>query len=416
MALRRKYGTGSWYTDADGRHHWMSSRTGPDGGRVRTHLSGRDEVELQARVRAHLAAVDPAALATLPAPETTTFAGWVDGWLLRKARTRSAETVSWYAGLLRNHCRGLDLIPLGSITVVDIERTISSVDRAPTRAAVRKALSSVFADAVRRGVLARNPVAATDPERVPDEDIAVWTEEEFAAAMKAANGTEWAARLAVMACGLRQSERLGLRWEDVVLDGPRPMIRVRRTAVRAGWLHGCASPHRCGVPSRCPQRTPKPTSRDGAKTASGTRDVAIPTAVVSLLLEHRQRQGEMRARWVQSRQKKTGVDRKPLEWNRDNLVFCNRDGKPEDHRNDRRKFDALADAAGVRRVRPHSMRHLYATLALASGADPRTIAEQAGWSMRATMSMLDRYTHARDEARTAVAGAIGDALFEPRKE
>ena len=67
-------------------------------------------------------------------------------------------------------------------------------------------------------------------------------------------------------------------------------------------------------------------------------------------------------------------------------------------------WHALCDRAGVRRCRPHDLRHTAASVLLMQGADLRTVMEVLGHSRMATTS--DLYTHVLDEAKTDAAGRM----------
>lgn len=56
-----------------------------------------------------------------------------------------------------------------------------------------------------------------------------------------------------------------------------------------------------------------------------------------------------------------------------------------------RRFNRLVDAAGVRRIRLHDVRHTYSTLALDAGADPKLVSDRVGHAnMNVTFQI---YTH-----------------------
>lgn len=173
--------------------------------------------------------------------------------------------------------------------------------------------------------------------------------------------------------GLRRGEALGLRWEDVDLaDG---VLQVRQTL----------------------QRT-----KDGLvflppKTARSRRVIALPKTLVTALKEHKSRQ-------------EAEEDAAGERWTESGLVFTTAIGTPIEPRNLNRHFNGLCEAAGIRRVRLHDLRHTCATLLLAQGVDGRTIMELLGHSAIAVT--MNIYTHVRlDVLRSAVDrmdGVLGD--------
>lgn len=98
-----------------------------------------------------------------------------------------------------------------------------------TYAVLRMALD----DAVRDGLLVRNPAAAVARPKVARTDAAVLTVEQVQAVLAASVGTRIRPVLVVLAAtGLRRGEALGLRWSDVDLDAGQ--ARVAGSLVRVG--------------------------------------------------------------------------------------------------------------------------------------------------------------------------------------
>src|SRR5262245_25101664 len=78
---------------------------------------------------------------------------------------------------------------------------------------------------------------------------------------------------------------------------------------------------------------------------------------------------------LRDRRKAQDVDRRAAtptqEWDETGLVFTGRYGRPVDPRHFNRRFDAMCDRAGVRRIRVHDTRHTSASLLAALDAHPR---------------------------------------------
>jgi integrase len=72
------------------------------------------------------------------------------------------------------------------------------------------------------------------------------------------------------------------------------------------------------------------------------------------------------------------------------------------------RFEALVKAAGVRRIKPHGLRHTSCTLALAAGVPVHVVAQRVGHS-NAAMT-LNVYAHALPDQQAAAAKALGDVL------
>lgn len=129
--------------------------------------------------------------------------------------------------------------------------------------------------------------------------------------------------------GIRQSELLGMRWDDV--DAAAPRVRVRNA-----WVRG-------------------ENSGEGKSDLSTSHSVPMTDR---LALELR----KWRLRTV------FGDD--------DELVFAHPDlGTPLDRTTVTRRFKQACRDAGVRVIRFHDLRHTFATTLAAAGVPLRTIAE-----------------------------------------
>jgi len=120
--------------------------------------------------------------------------------------------------------------------------TREATERAMSRQSVvhcLNLLSLCFDAAVLEGKIASNPCTAVSVPRVDEvlEDEDAWAylypeeiERLFAAIERSQRADFYRALFAVAIYGgLRKGEVLGLRWQDVTLDGPRPELRVRRS-------------------------------------------------------------------------------------------------------------------------------------------------------------------------------------------
>jgi integrase len=102
-----------------------------------------------------------------------------------------------------------------------------------------------------------------------------------------------------------------------------------------------------------------------SKTETGVRDVFMDEETVAVLKAWRKRQAEARLA--------LGKD-----WPDTGLVFTRDDGTPVPPQWMSVRFETLAYQAGMPPVRFHDLRHLAASLGLASGSDMKVVAEQLG--------------------------------------
>jgi integrase len=84
----------------------------------------------------------------------------------------------------------------------------------------------------------------------------------------------------------------------------------------------------------------------------------------------------------------------------DDYVFCNAFGRPLDGSALRRRYKRARDAAGLRQLRWHDLRHTFGSLLVAGGVDLVSIKDAMGHSQLTTTS---RYLHARPATERAAA-------------
>ena len=164
--------------------------------------------------------------------------------------------------------------------------------------------------------------------------------------------------------GLRRGELCGLMWAD--FDEAARTLAVRRTIhmEKGGRLVAGAT-----------------------KTGRGTRNILLPTSTAQLLSERKKHS------WS--------------EW-----IFPN-PLKPESPTNPRSAYGhlkALLDSAGLPNIRFHDLRHTFATHALASGVDAKTLSGILGHT-KASFT-LDTYTHVTGDMQRTAAEIVGDFMTE----
>jgi integrase len=171
--------------------------------------------------------------------------------------------------------------------------------------------------------------------------------------------------------GLRRGELLGLRWEDVDLDGAK--LEVVQALQRIGGELRFVTP----------------------KTDDSERTIPLPSPCVEALREHRRKQFAERS------------DAWP-DWDDHGLVFPSRRGTPMEPDNLRRSWSTIRQSAGLGPTRVHDLRHTCVTLLLDLGVPPHVVRDIVGHSdIEVTMTI---YAHVSlDEKRKALR-KLGDAL------
>jgi integrase len=242
--------------------------------------------------------------------------------------------------------------------------------------------------AVKCGVVARN--VAELVERVPsDADNSgrgAWQTEDAVAFLRSVRGERLYAAWLLSMLGLRRGEVLGLRWSDVDLDAG--LLTVRKQLAQIGWRVELAD----------------------VKTDSSEAPVALDTHTVQILRAHRANQHKQRLA--------SGPG-----WNDTDLVFTKPNGQQLHPAEVTDRFLELATQAGLPPIRLHDLRHGAATLALAAGADLKTV--QALLGHASIVLTADTYTSVLPEllansaeatARLVLAHAAASRADAPAAE
>jgi integrase len=308
-----------------------------------------------------------------------TVAEFLENWLVSVAPSLRSSTARRYRDVVRLHITSqIGRLRLGRLTPADVQRLyanrldagLSSTSVHHVHAILHRALDQ----GVKWGLLSRNVTDAVDPPRRHSPEMQVWSANDAAKVLAAANGDALEAlwHLA-LTTGMRRGELLGLRWSDVDLDVGT--LSVRRTLSR-----GSTSRLEAGEP----------------KTTAGRRRVALPASTVERLRRHATKQKEL---WLS-----VG----PGYADRD-LVFATVNGTPIHPNTLSRAYAKLIERAGVPRIRFHDLRHTSATLLLASGEHPKVVQERLGHA--SISETLDRYSHVSPDMQQRAAARF-DAIFD----
>lgn len=372
------YGLGSVYQRQDGRWVAAGAIPQPDGTRRRQTFYGPTAAAAQARLAAARAQADSGLPTRGGRQPLGAFLRW---WLEHVQRPRVAPaTYELTERLIRQHLApALGTVPLAALTAQQVAAFYAHKRRqgyAPASIGQMHAtLRTALAAAERWGLVARNvaTLARADLPRAAPAPVAVLDVEPARRFLAAARGHRLEALCIVaLYCGLRRGELAGLRWQDVDLDGAR--LHVRRKAIRIG--------------RRILEDAPK-----GGKAR--TLDLAPP--VVAALRAHRARQAAERIA--------------APEWARPDLVFVTRLGALLNPTGiNTNVVRPLIRRAGLGGLTAHGLRHSFASLALAGGADAAAVAADLGHASAVTT--LRTYRHVLPSERGRVARRVADLLAD----
>ncbi len=372
---RRGPQEGTIYQRKDGRWATGVHMGYQDGRRVRKWVIGHTRAEVAAKLAPVLKARDE----RRPVPNQRERLGpFLRRWLDEIAKpTIRASTYDSYDDILRLHLiPGLGRIAIAKLTPAEVQAFLnakSASGLSPRRvqylhAVLRRALVT----AERWGIASRNVAKLVDPPRVTRHEIRPLTPDQAHRLLEAAVGDRLdALYVTALGTGLRQGELLGLRWEDVDLEGRR--LQVRHSLARVDGKLKLLEP----------------------KTERSRRIVVLPEVVVAALRAHRTRQRMERlvagSHWVDS-----------------GHVFATTIGTPIEAAAVTRAFQRALARAGLPHSRFHDLRHAAATFLLAQGFTLEDVKNLLGHSSIVLTS--NTYGHVLEGRQQQVAAGMDAAL------
>lgn len=365
----RGNGEGTVYERADRPGTWVAvlvvgwTPAGRPTRRVRSASSRREAeamlVEMVTRHRTGL---------PLP-PASLTVGTYLAGWLDRVRSNIRATTYRHYALAVRQITADMGTVPLLSLSPSRVEAMLARMSGHAARNA-RDVLSRSLNDAVIDGLIARNAAKLARPPRVPRRQLPAPTPAEVRALLGALDGHRLRDMVLVMAAtGLRVSEAMGLRWEDV-----GDAIAVRHQLARVD-----------GEPLLVPP-----------KSARSARTIPLAPAAAAALDRQRARQARER---LAARHVGAGWDT--------GLVFTTDDGRPLSESTVQWVMARACERAGIRHIRPHDLRRFAATVVAATG-DMK--AAQAVLGHTAASLTADVYASTTEASRSRAVAALEEAI------
>lgn len=314
------------------------------------------------------------------APSKLTLSEIADTWLEAQRDRLRPRTFERYEAVLRLHVLPrLGRFKAASITeeeVAGLIRALRAAGLAP--ASINKAvmvLGRILGNAVRRGLIPVNPVDRLERgerPRTERQEMRALERDEIRALLEAADAAYRPLLATAIFTGLRRGELLGLVWADV--DFEAGLVRVRKQLDLDG-------------------------ARVTPKTPQAVREVVLMPALGRILREHRLASP-------------FAGDRQP--------VFASSVGTPLHYRNvNRRGLGQSAGRAGLNgqgrpNLRFHDLRHTFASLLVAEGANVVFVSRQLGHAspditLKVYAHLFDRVAHA-EQTRRVLEASYGNVL------
>jgi integrase len=302
------------------------------------------------------------------------LARWLDNAAKPKLREKSYES---YESLLRRYIRpALGERILSTITPLDVQDTYQKmIDRGLSARTVRYAhsvLRSAIRQAIRWRLLLQDPTDGAQLPRLGRREMRVLTAEQSRIFLATALKTHYGPIFAVaLTTGMRPSEYLALKWQDIDWDrGTASVIRTLER-VKGSWRYA------------------------ETKRARSRRIVKLQEWVVEML------------KGLQPTSQRPECNLPDAE----DLIFTTTTGRPIHSDKLAQRFKAILRQTGLSSIRLYDLRHTAATLALSAGVAPKVVAEQLGHASAAFT--LDVYSHLLPHMQEEAAIKVEKILAGP---
>lgn len=374
---RAASGSGSIRQRADGT--WearLTVGTDPGTGKpIRKSVYGRSQAEARKRMTATQRAIDNG---TYQAPDKTTVSQWLDTWMETFCAVKVKPlTFSSYAVAIKNHIKpSLGALRLQAVRGVHVQKLYNRMTAdglsAKTVKNVAAILHKAFSVAVKQGLMQANPCDAAELPKAMHKEITPLTDSEIPLFLKAIKGHPFEGAYALcLFAGLREGECMGLSWDQVNFE-------ARRITISQQLQH---------EKKRSAQYYIAPSTKSGKP-----RQIEPPEITFQYLRAERKRQTENR------------LAAGPLWSNPDNLVFTDELGRHLAISTFYKTFKRIVSSIGRPDARPHDLRHTAATVAIAAGADIKSVQDLLG---HATASFtLNVYAHTSDQMKKDTAARM----------
>ena len=342
-----------------------------DGTPIRRSIYATSRKELNEKLKAALQAV---AMDEYVAPQKLTVAAWLhEWWRVYCLPFKKQSTCTGYESTIVWH-----IVPyigkrqLQELRTEHVQSVINAlVAENKASATIRKAYAIMHMaceQAVTNGLLARNPAVKIILPKKSQKEIHFFSVDEQ---QRFINGlpddTSGRALYFILGTGIRLAELSGLRWSDIHDE----YFTIRQT-IRRNRNFDEDDPRRTSLQVSTP------------KTTAGRRSIPLTPKLKEILDIQREHQKELR--------QKAG----PL-WHPMDLVFTTEVGTPYEGRNMTRTLHRILREEGIGQLGVHALRHTFATRALESGMDLRTLSEILG---HANSSLtLQLYAHSTVETK-----------------
>ncbi|MGE5415879.1 MAG: tyrosine-type recombinase/integrase [Acidobacteriota bacterium] len=319
------------------------------------------------------------------APTRTTVGEWLDQWIETYAHVRVRQnTLDGYKVVIKAHLKP----SIGNLLIKELQpqqvqmmlndklKSGRKKDKGPLSprmvAYIYSVLHMALEQAVKNQMIPRNVCDSVDKPKQDKTEFEPWTTEQTNHFLRSVQKSRlFPLYITVWGTGLRRSELLGLKWEDI--DLKKGNLTVKRT-----WVN-IKGGQKFGEP----------------KTKKSRRVIPLPGPVVAELKTWRKRQSKEALAF-------------PGEYNPLNMVFTTEAGEPYKPDYITRSFKNDLEEAKLPEIRFHDLRHGHATMLLELGEDLKVISDRLGHS---TITLTaDTYSHVREKLQRSASDKLATTL------
>lgn len=325
-------------------------------------------------------------------PEKMDLNHWFEAWLEEYKKNQIKETVQQqYKTLYNAYIRKeLGKMKLQEIRAMHIQKLFNKMltdgYSIGTVTLIKKVLHNMMNVAIENEILFRNPCKGTKLPKNETESVFLAEQQRTIFFQEITHSKHEDLYRLILGTGLRIGEALALNWDDIDFDNKtlsvdRDVVYKKLDGEDKAGLH---------------YQTPK--------SYTSIRCIPLNTDIIRVLENHRKEQRLLRF--------KMGSEWKPLEQPEAQfLIFAKEDGTPFLPQNIYYDLDRLVETYNKRetvlskeenrepflleRIRPHQLRHTYATICFENGIPMKTVQTLLGHA--GIQITADRYTHITEE-------------------
>ena len=264
-------------------------------------------------------------------------------------------------------------------------RVKSNASDKPLRATTIQHINRIFKaalnEAVERQYIRQNPTHRIKISKdITTNKLEVYTVEEVRALQKAVRGTDMELPVALLFdCVMRRGELLGLRFSDINFE--TSTITIRHSLVES-------------------EDSKIPVLKD-CKTDDSYREMVVSEYTMKLLRKQKAKYKENKLKYG-------------TNFNDNNFVVCQEDGKPFLPKSFTRKWARTLEIHGLRHIKLHGTRHSAISLLLSEGIPLHIVQQRAGH--KDPKMTLEAYCHVAKDKQSVVAEKLDSLIFSAVNE